>query len=533
NTGQALATTVSYDVSTRNGSIPPDPFTRTFEEILGGDARVDTFVVTAANTASRDTTDMVITGAFDGNSGQPVTLIDPQRFDSVPFEIQDPATLVVDSVVASQKIVTQLQTEVWYDTVYVQNTGQAELQLDPPKGTDLTFLLGGVVQQTDYEVTPPTKFESGDKNWVIPGDTSEVLVYRVDATGRGLGPVTVRADLGATDINDDENDLTGSNSTSVTVIEPSGLFISTTISQAINKSGEFSYVNTGDTFFVEVEVENTHEAVRDVALSLKSSYTMDTLVVWADSDSIQNIGTDTTSTFRFAIQTQSTPVSFQTLTAHIESAYSAVTGLPVDPSPAFDDDEFLVVQTPADLAIESFAITSPPTATDGTLSTGQPFYITARVANLGQAELTGNGQLTVSLQAGFSFDAGPADSITTFDLGTKRDTSIVWKLRAPNAPDTNIVACNITMLPTDKNANVPATASVDSASFTAYVQQAGDFRFELVEISTPYGARDGEISTDQEFTVHLEAFAEATVTGIEATISVPSGFVTIGNATKS
>ena len=71
--------------------------------------------------------------------------------------------------------------------------------------------------------------------------------------------------------------------------------------------------------------------------------------------------------------------------------------------------------------------------------------------------------------ASVAFDAGPADSITTFDLGTKRDTSIVWKLRAPNAPDTNIVACNITMLPTDKNANVPATASVDSASFAVIV----------------------------------------------------------------
>ena len=478
--------------------------------------------VAAAGTADLDTVLSTIVQAYDANTGQIVPLGDPLPSGRVPFEIQIPAFLVVDSVVASQKIVTQLQTAAWYDTVYVRNTGQADLRLDPPTATDLTFLRGAV-PQTDYAVTEPPQFESGDKNWVITGGTSEQLVYTIDATGRDLGPVTVRADLDATDIND-ENDLTGSNSTSVTVIEPSGLFISTTISQAVNKSGDISYVNISDTFLVDVEVRNTGEAVKGVELALNSDWSP-APSIRAVGDSTGSIGaTDSTRTYRFWVRAQPSSVSFQTLRASIVSAKSVNTNQPVDPSPPVDDDEFLVVQTPALITLQSFAIVPPATTT---LSTLQDFDVAVRVANIGQAGVETGGQLTLTLPIGFTYRQGDQQNKPLV-----LDTDIVWHLTAPaDRRDLDTLICVIDSTANDKNTNEQAATDVNTRNINVTVLEGGALPIDTLFISGPPGAVDDTVSTEQTFSVEFRVTPTEATVDISATINVPMGFQTVGPST--
>jgi hypothetical protein len=382
NAGEAKAEAIAYSLHPRNGSIPPTP--QPIDSITAGQTVFDTVTVTAADAPEID--DWIVArldGALDANSRQQDFVNVTTDSDSVYVTLERPATLVINSVRTNVTSVTQNQELKWSVFVDVENTGGADLKLDTPAEGDIVFRVDGS-PQTDYTLTPPDTLESGATDWVIRPGVPDTLEYVVDITGGRAGTADIRAILSATDENDpDGNSIENiQNSTTIEVEARAGLFILSTRSEADNIVSEVSYVNTNDFFPVVVRVPNSGEDVRDVRVTITSN---DPATIFAPPDSIQAIADGEMATYRFTVRAHNAPIVAQTFHSQIVSAWSVNTGEQVTPKPSPDDDEAVVVQTPVDLAIESFTFSSPPSAAGGNLSTGQGFEVTARVANLGQA----------------------------------------------------------------------------------------------------------------------------------------------------
>ena len=187
-----------------------------------------------------------------------------------------PAALVIDSVVASQSTVTKQQTQNWTVNVHLNNTGGASYDLDAARSADIGF-YSGASQQADYIVIPPIGFVSGTPgDWTIASATPRVLSYTVTTTGATTGTIKIQSNQTATDVND-LSALAAEDSTGITVVNPSGLFISITrvdtLTAPNNPQPNVTLVNKQQAFRIEVEVTNTGEAVDTVEVQLTSGGT--------------------------------------------------------------------------------------------------------------------------------------------------------------------------------------------------------------------------------------------------------------------
>jgi hypothetical protein len=526
NAGQAGANQVQYRIDGGSAGQPLQS-TRTIASLPGGTTVVDTFEVTAVSAPAEDDISAALldSTATDVNSTETIVLTDPDSVVADSIIVQAPAILVVDSVAASQHAVTMQQTTDWYVRAYVSNSGEADLRLTEPSATDLSFLIGPV-QQTGYAVIAPDTLASGRPGWIIHGGDSDSLIYTVDVTGSNTGWITARATIGATDVNDTTLTPSMSGEDSVLVEARSDLFVERTEIKGLNySSGSVWYVNTSDTFTVEIDVRNRGSAVKDVKVSVSSDFSTpapDTIVV---VDTHSRIDTNSVKTFVFKVVAQPISVPPQTLTASIDEAFSVNTGEAVTPGLAVDATENFAVQTPARLSLESFLITSPESAQDNTLSTDQVFYVTARVTNEGEAGIGSGGQVTVTPPGGFDLNDAA-------DRPLVLDNDIVWQLTAPSVPRTlDTLVCEISSIPLDRNNQETALTNVASDTIMVTVLEGGDVPVEQPVVTGPSGATDNIVSTDQTFKVAFTATPKAAHVDLTAAIELPAGFQAVGQST--
>jgi hypothetical protein len=532
NNGQAQAESVFFHISNTGGSTLEPPTNHVVANLNGAGASVlDTFAVTAPGLPGTDTFSMIIDGAIDANSMQSdlVTIESPDPpadgFDTAFIQI--PAELEIVSLIPSQNQITRDQPTPWYVTVNLRDIGQADLQLVPPTEDDIRFFIGGL-QQNDYIVNAPTSLVTGS-NWIVPGDSSDALVFEVSSSGSTPGRLDIRVDLTAIDMNDPAAGfLAAQRDTFITVEEASGLFIESTIALVSNKQPNppLAFVNTQQQYVMEVVVRNTGEAVDSVKVLLMSNGFSDPDTTDV-SGQYQPIATDASATFAFDVVAGPTSNPFETFTAWIDSAKSVNTNLQVEPSAPIDEEEFVATQTPADLNL-SLNITWPPGAVDGEVSTSQEFEVTAVVTNLGQAATDSSGN--VRLITGFVLHPSTPDPQRSYYAGEQ----VTWRLIAPGTPAAgqSIVSAIEDTL-TDKNIAAPAMISQDTSAVTVDVVPAGILQNPVISYILPQGAMDGVLSTDQEFLVEVKIQTTSQTQGIFATIGLPAGFVSIGSTQKS
>jgi hypothetical protein len=181
NDGEATAQNIVYKLVALSSSTVPDSVT--IDTIDGNTTVVDTFEVTApiVETVDADTLITTLHRAIDANSLQELVVISSVP-DSVIVSIDSSSTLVVEAVIASQSTVTQLQTEDWFLTVALSNTGDAALKLNAPQDSDLRFALtGGGTQQFDYDVVAPDTLLSGSADWIVYGGSSDAITAKLGA----------------------------------------------------------------------------------------------------------------------------------------------------------------------------------------------------------------------------------------------------------------------------------------------------------------------------------------------------------------
>ncbi|MFH1754388.1 MAG: hypothetical protein ABIA59_01680, partial [Candidatus Latescibacterota bacterium] len=365
-------------------------------------------------------------------------------------------------------------------------------------------------------------------NWIVPGDSFDTLVFTVTSTGSNPGQLDIRVNLKAVDLNNPgAGVLSAVRDTFVIVEEASGLFIDSTVAMVPNKQPNppLAFVNTNQPYTMRVVVKNTGEAVKDVVLRLtsNSSSIIDPLVI----GQYQPVGTDASATFIFNVTAGAAAVPFETFTASIDTAISVNSGLMVDPSPPVDAVEFITTQTRADLNL-SLGVTWPAGAADNIISTSQEFDVTAVVANLGQAATDSSGTLRIFTD--FALHPTTPNAVQSYYAGKQ----VTWRLIAPatEALGQNIV-CAIVGTLIDKNIDAPAFVSRDTATVAVDVLPAGILDNPAVRFYSPPGAVDGVLSTGQELAMEVEVLTTTQTQGISASITLPTGFETIGSSTKT
>lgn len=489
------------------------------DHIGGMSAITDTFFVTAAAASGTETFTAGILSAIDANSGETDIVSYAQARDSMEtITIQDPGELTISALEPSRGEVNAGQTiPYWSITVRLLNDGGAPVTLaGPPDADDIRFYSDTGMPLGGYIKVPPT-----NTGLTIAGGASDSLIYTIERTGDSTGTVTIRARYDWTD--DNEPDIEQESvqaDTSILVTEPSGVRIVSITSDAWNTdpSANTSIVDTGQPFRITITVSNTGGDDLDsvtVALTSGRESNQSTIALASDTPEIDR---GKTGNFIFNVAASDVKGN-EILNAEISKAVSRTTGQRVSPIPG-ESIEYLIIQDPALLSC-SASITDPPGAVDGTVSTGQHFYVTASVSNGGEAAVDDMGEITIVLPDGVTIvDLVAHPATRSFQPGQQ----IVWRLQASGTPSTvaDTISVAISTIPNDVNSNGPAALAQEVARIVLVTEESAHIGACALEITHPDGAMDAILSTDQDFIVQASVTPSANAVDVWVELSAPA-----------
>ena len=171
--------------------------------------------------------------------------------------------------------------------------------------------------------------------------------------------------------------------------------------------------------------------------------------------------------------------------------------------------------TRAELTL-SAAITAPAGATDGRVSVGQNFNLSAVIANRGKAGVMpgDTGQVSIELPGNLSLISGSSTQNYVFG------DPIVWGINVLSEISPSQMIVRIDSTERDENSEMPASTVTDSVIVIITIEQAGSIAIREV---TP---EDNTVSSGQTFIVSTIYEVSSNVTKASAKISsLPAGFL--------
>jgi len=242
----------------------PDTFKNSGTEILSG-YTTDTLIVTIDSTGA-DQGSALIQGFLYTSTIAGEQLTD-QAWTSV--NVQTPADLIVNEIIASQNEVTVAQDTSWNITVVLSNRGESSVLIDSASAdvsAALTFSIGD-----NWIVERPDSLTKG--GWILEGETIDSLIYQVNHTGENsLGECQINASVSGTEINTDIqiSDNTDNAGWGAVIIEQEAEL---KILELTNLSPNAPYVNINQEFDMKIKVANTGgDGLHDIGLLLSSEH---------------------------------------------------------------------------------------------------------------------------------------------------------------------------------------------------------------------------------------------------------------------
>ncbi len=486
-----------------------------------GQSRDATFSITASQAVGMsETFTSTILSAKEENTGNPVTIL-PSVDSTATINIEKPAGLEIVSVTPSQDTVLAGQgiPNFWDVVVVVQDTGGASITFDEFKKDDLVFRLNGEIQD-DYTKVSPENLEGGDR--ILETGERDTLIYVVRSTGGLSGTVDISVSLSAKDDNN-ESRLEVTRSGSVVVKSAAIVqLIKTEIEAPHLLDQNNAEVNRGATFKVIATVENkASENVKDVWMSIIStggSELIDTSV------SIPFIPARESRSAEFEIRADSQVNPGETFTVRIDSARSQLSNQPASIQEPFDATAIAVIENPA-VATVDLSINDQ----DGLLSVEQAVEVSVSLVNNGGSRLVGTGRVELIIPQNYELILGNDTSYVAKDtVDIVFGTQVHWNLVTPKfsqGPDTLIA--NLLVAPKDENTDQDAiiTPGFDE---TIIETISGQLLTEE-EIIDPEGAKDGIVSTEQEFELRSIIQAPGNFDTLKATLILPSPYKVIAS----
>ncbi|MCI0693166.1 hypothetical protein L0337_14325 [candidate division KSB1 bacterium] len=456
--------------------------------IGNGLAVATTFSITAddVENLSGEKFQALITGATAHNTGASIT---PQTAldDTAVVIIQRPANLVIEKVVASRDTVSAGQTDDWFVYAVVRNSGAATMTLNTPDRNQLRIAIDGA-QQTDYGIeVDPVLLQNG--NLTLTGGESDTLRFTVTSTGLSSGAASLIVSLGAVD----RNDLKP-----VSAPGTGQIYVRTTATVRLVQTDPVvlrplingtAFVNVDQVFSVKLTVENTgFEDVKDVVVRLQTDGPSRILT---PEQTISSIIARDQQEISFSVEADTAAVAGtppEIFTARVASALTVQGNQPATILASLDSTAQVVVQRPARLSVAASIQNN-----ELKLSTNQSFDFSALITNSGQAPVDGSGLVRFIHPPEFTIVTGA--EVRSFTVGQL----VTWQVRAPltptNAADLRV---QITKAAVDSNSQTLALLGKDADTLTVQVFHA-DLRIVSLEITSPPGAKDRILSTEQEF----------------------------------
>jgi len=469
--------------------------------IAGGDTGRVVFTATAAALAGQAILQSSIVGSTGLNTRTPATTTTLGQQDTVHVHVETAAKLRITSVSAPAEITAGDSQNNWRIYVNVINEGQADLKFTDLSAANITFVANGVVDK-DYRVNAPAKLENAD-SLVLRGNTQDQLLYVVTRNGDIAGPMEIRVQLKAIDLNKEagaDNSLTASGSAGVSVNSVAWVRINQTVSLTNNKDKDgLGLVNRGKTLRVQVEAEAGELAgVDSVTIGLSSDGFS---LIKNPTFTILSIAKGSKGLAEFEVTADDTwePVAGElreTLTATILSAKAASSRLNAQirsPERPVDATTVVRIQNPAQIAMTL----KRPAGKDSILTAGEEFLLLAELTNLGTAPVD-NGKIQLQLPAGkgFVMVTGSVERQFAIPLG---QSSVIdtFRVYAPNANSiADTIKCQIVENPVDLNDLRGASIknSVARRILSTFITNL-TFTFEIY---SPAGAKDRIVSTGQQ-----------------------------------
>ncbi|MFQ5864978.1 MAG: hypothetical protein ACE5IW_07095, partial [bacterium] len=186
----------------------------------------------------------------------------------------------------------------------------------------------------------------------------------------------------------------------------------------------------------------------------------------------------------------------------------------------------VVTVTNASIVFEQFRVSNPADAQ--TVSTGQQFQLSALVKKFGDAGIEGPAE--VELNLGDSGITTQDDSIRTFVPGE----AVIWNVTAPDTTTgLKFISAKIVSIPNDENTNDLVDHNPQQIERTIEIQtvEVGTVTIDTVFVSSPPGAQDDTLSTDQLFTIEAVVKWQNAV-NLLAEIVLPSGYQVFGGGNR-
>lgn len=514
NAGQESTQDVKVRLASSGGSvINPDE-----RPVLGGvpglQARTVNFTVSASATENPNEVITALISAATASNTLTTANTEPPVDNSEMVIVQRPAGLYLSNVIPS---ITQVNAESgvsWYVRAVLQDTGGAVVKLDPPQKSDLVIKVNDVVQE-DYVISPPAALVKSGDLLLRPGEV-DTLIYTVTKTGGLGGTATLQVTANGLDLNNNQR-LRDSRNGQFEIVTTAAVFVRTTTPVVNNffAGTSVGLVNTNQDFSVTVEIENSgFEDVEDVLVEL---VTDGGSFISTPQQTLAQLPQRRRGTLTFAVNAASMPtpgITNERFVARILSATASSSGGPALIFNGTDTTALVRIQLPARLELTA-------NVEKQDLTTREIFRLSARVSNRADAAaVDASGRLALFLPNGFEITGPvPGEREQAFIVGD----SVTWSIRAPDVPInlTPLVVRMITV-PMDLNSRLSAEIANDADSVQVEVVKS-DLSVLKTYVSDPAGARDGTVSTGQEFMLVATFQGSRDLSDRSIQLALPSG----------
>ncbi len=523
NIGEDTAEDVYISLASDSASLISNPI-QMIETIKGGSIS-DTLLFNI-QAHSEGIADEIFTAQIDSaqaeNTPEEDKLIIAQALDSTAIStVQLPANLEVLAIETSTDTVNALSRERWDVMIAIKNIGEETVLFDKPDVDNISFWNDGELQD-DYSISAPPGFKNSP-DLFLSGDEIDTLIYEMNRTGLKGSHVKIKAALTGLQYNVKQQ-ITVRDSVEIFVRPSANVFINVTepVCPNVNQFG-VGQVNNGQGFKVRARIKNAGaERVDDVVVTLyeqAGTYSIPSKSI----DFIEPSG-DASVEFNVTALELTEQIDF---IAKIESAIAHESQIQAYISEASDSVASFRIHSPAQLRMNVLP-------SDTVLTANQIGYFNLQVINEGTAEVKNMGRLSLETPHGYYVKKG--EQLVRSDTASFTiNETISWDVAPPDySTENDTFVVFLFSPPLDKNSETFAIVQ-NPYKYLVVKTVPSDISTELFEISSPVGAKDDTLSTEQHFTVKLEVRSSENLDSLRATLHIPQkfGFAIDEDSTKS
>jgi hypothetical protein len=429
--------------------------------------------------------------------------------------IQSPAAL--SYVAASLNIDSLVPGQMAAFSIQVQNNGTAD------------FLVRHQFTKISFGTSPSEYIAYSDTNQAVRVDiipTGITTFHFTPSTlsssfiaGKYLPSITMSGTQNGIQETIVFNTSNSGTDDSVKVITPARVRIDSTYTLSMNAP----FVNISQPCSLRVNYENLgDEAANSFYIQLSSDGSSE----FVDSVLVTQVNGHERNSILFSGQAGAAPNSNEIFTSSITGGAGSLSGNPLSVIQPIDNIALLITEIPAHISLSDISIINPPEALDDTISFGQTVILSATVHNTGQADVNGLKRLVLVPPNG----AWTADSLY-------RDFSfnhpVYWQITAPSVEQDSVTfSIQFQSQLTDANNGAQAIDPADSISTTWFTVVATPWIQHQAAITSPDGALDRVISTNQTFVITDTLTAHGLYSGKGVRLRLPVDFTTQDSLVK-